>query len=96
MSILKLQQQNLHTEVSLLAVLISILNLSAIGNILSPAEASPFLTHLQEIVKVTHLTMPYVFKSVGVLAISNIYAQADKGEILPDTVAFAFEVLKNW
>lgn len=46
--------------------------------------------------KVNHLSLPYVFKSISILVISNIYATADRGEILPDTLAFALESLRNW
>jgi hypothetical protein len=77
------QQQNLNTEVSLLAVLISVLNLSAMETIIDSNELGPYLDQFQKLVKVTHLAMPYVFKSVGLLAISNMLAQSSKYELLP-------------
>ena len=79
--ILRFHSQHLHTEVSLLAVMISVLNLSAIGDIITGVENTHFLHSLQEIININNQSLPFVYKSVGLLAISNIYTFSDKIEI---------------
>jgi hypothetical protein len=76
--------------------MISVLNLSAIGDIITGIENTHFLHSLQEIININNQSLPFVYKSVGLLAISNIYTFSDKIEILPNTQACALESLKNW
>lgn len=96
MRILFLHQKNLHTDVSLLAVLIAVLNLSAMGNVLTGNESIHFLNIFQKVINVTQPQLPFAYKSVGMLAISNIFAQSEKASILSDTKDFAFLTLKSW
>lgn len=84
----------MHTEVSLLAILIAVLNLSAMGDIVNGIEHMQFLQSLQEIIK--NQALPYVNKSIGLLAISNIYTLSKKVDISEDTQDFAFHILRDW
>lgn len=59
------------TEVSLLAILIGVLNLSSLKEIVKGIENMRFLSSLEDIVK--NDALPYVNKSICLLAISNIY-----------------------
>jgi len=93
-SILRFHSKHLHTEVSLLAILIAVLNLSAMGDIVSGIENMQFLNSLQEIIK--NQALPYVNKSIGLLAISNIYTLSKKVDISMETQEFAFRILRSW
>jgi Flp pilus assembly pilin Flp len=73
----------MHTEVSLLAILIAVLNLSAIGDIVNGIENLQFFNSLQEIIK--NQALPYVNKSIALLAISNIYTLSKKVDISEET-----------
>ncbi len=55
----------------MLAILIAVLNLSSLKEIVRGIENMKFLSSLEDIVK--NDALPYVNKSIGLLAISNIY-----------------------
>ena len=81
--ILRFHSKNIHTEVSLLAILIAVLNLSAMGDIVNGIENLQFFNSLQEIIK--NQALPYVNKSIALLAISNIYTLSKKVDISEET-----------
>lgn len=69
--ILRFDRKSKPTEVSLLAILIGVLNLSSLKDTVRGIENMKFLSSLEEIIN--NKEIPYVNKSIGLLAISNIY-----------------------
>lgn len=82
------------TEVSLLAILIGVLNLSSLKEIVVGIEKMEFLSSLENIIR--NDALPYVNKSIGLLAISNIYTLSKSIQISNETKEFAFLVLQTW
>ena len=95
--ILRFKSQSTQTEVSLLAILIVILNLSAMEKIVAGIENMQFLNSLQDIIK--NEAKPLENRSIGLMAISNIFTLTKSSKqviINEDTQNFAFEILKTW
>jgi hypothetical protein len=96
--ILRFKSQSTHDEVSLLAILIVILNLSAMEKIVAGIENMQFLGSLQYIIR--NDRKPLENRSIGLMAISNIFTLTKsntKTEIInSETRDFAFEVLRSW
>lgn len=89
--VLRFDRKQRPTEVSLLAILIGVLNLSSLKDIVRGIENMKFLPSLEEIVKNNEI--PYVNKSIGLLAISNIYTLSKNISLSSETKEFAFIVL---
>jgi hypothetical protein len=79
------------TEVSLLAILIGVLNLSSLKDIVKGIENMKFMSSLEYIIN--NDALPYVNKSIGLLSISNIYTLSKNITISNETKEFAFYVL---
>jgi hypothetical protein len=92
--ILRGDRKSRPTEVSLLAILIGVLNLSSLKDIVRGIENMKFLDSLQDIIKNDQIE--YVNKSICLLAISNIYTLSQNIDIKDDTIKFAFKVLMTW
>eukprot|EP00347_Sterkiella_histriomuscorum_P023636 403333912 len=92
--ILKLDKKHKPTQVTLLAVLIGVLNLSSLKDLEKGNENLKFFQSLEEIIKNDQL--PNVTKSIALLAISNIYTLSKSVSISHETRDFAFHVLQNW
>ena len=91
--ILRLDRKHKPTEVSLLAILIGVLNLSSMKDLIKGTDNTRFLDCLEAIVKQDGL--PYVTKSICLLAISNLYTLGG-AEISGETKEFGFWILANW
>jgi D-alanine-D-alanine ligase-like ATP-grasp enzyme len=76
--------------------LIVVLNLTSMNDIIVGMENMKFMQTLQDIIKDENL--PYVNKSISLLAISNIQTVSKKvmTQISAQTKDFAFSVLLNW
>ena len=79
---------------SLLAILITILNLSAMKNVMKGIENMHFLESLEQIVQ--NDNKPMEQRSIALMAISNIFTQAKDVVVGPETSDFAFLILENW
>ena len=90
------------SDTTVLAVLISVLNLSSSGQqeIIYGMEFLGFFTALENIITIEEI--PLVTKSVSLLAISNMYtiltqaSQPGNHYLSSSTIAFALEVLTEW
>jgi len=98
-SLLKILRDSTNDQVarvSQLASLIVVLNLTSMNDIVVGMENMKFMQTLQDIIKDEKL--PYVNKSIALLAISNIQIVSKKttSQISAQTKDFAFSVLLNW
>ncbi len=80
---LRFHSNNLNSEINLLAALISVLNISAVGGVVNGIENLQFFNSLQEIIK--NEALPLINKSIALLAVSNIYTLSKKVEISDET-----------
>ena len=96
LKILRDQNNDQVARVSQLAALIVVLNLTSMNDIIVGMENMKFMQTLQDIIKDENL--PYVNKSISLLAISNIQTVSKKvmTQISAQTKDFAFSVLLNW
>lgn len=99
--ILRHDKKNSPTDVSLLAILIAVLNLSSLKQIVRGIENMHFMNSLQDII--CNDPLPYVNKSIALLAISNVYtlskddpSQKKRLPPIDETKKFAFRVLREW
>jgi len=92
--VLRFDRNHRPTEVSILAILIAVLNLSSLKEIVRGIKNMKFMASLQDIVKAEGV--PYVNKSIAMLAVSNIFTLAGKVQLSQETKEFAFYVLENW
>lgn len=92
--ILRFKSRSTQTEVSLLAILITILNLSAIKEVVKGIENMHFLDSLELIIQ--NEAKPLEQRSIALMAISNIFTQSKAVTVSEQTEEFAFNVLKNW
>ena len=89
--ILRRETEEAPSEACLLAILIAVLNLSSLKEIIRGVERLRFMPSLQDIVRDPEI--PYVNKSIALLAISNIYTLSEKAEICESTKQLAFDIL---
>jgi hypothetical protein len=96
LKILKNTDYDQIARVSQLSALIVVLNLTSMNDIIQGMENMRFMQTLQDIIKDPKL--PYVNKSIALLAISNIQTVSKKvmTQINPETKDFALKVLLNW
>lgn len=92
--ILRFKSRSTQTEVSLLAILITILNLSAIRDVVQGIENMNFLDSLEFILQ--NQAKPMEQRSIALMAISNIFTQSKDVEIKEETKEFAFSILETW
>ena len=92
--ILRFKSRSTQSEVSLLAILITILNLSAMNDVVHGIENMNFLESLELIIQ--NPTKPLEQRSIALMAISNIFTQSKSITISNDTRNFAFHILKKW
>lgn len=92
--ILRFKSRSTQTEVSLLAILITILNLSAIHDVVQGIENMNFLDSLEFILQ--NEAKPLEQRSIALMAISNIFTQSKDVEIKEDSREFAFRILEEW
>lgn len=92
--ILRFKSRSTQTEVSLLAILITILNLSAIKEVVKGIETMDFRSSLDLIIQ--NEAKPLEQRSIALMAISNIFTQSKECRVSEPTEEFAFHVLKNW
>lgn len=83
----------IQTEVSLLAILITILNLSAVKDVVTGIENMNCLDSLESIV--SNEAKPLEQRSIALMAISNFITQSKKQTINHETQEFAIYVLEN-
>ena len=96
LKILRGENSDQVARVSQLASLIVVLNLTSMKDIVTGMENMKFMQTLQDIIKDDKL--PYVNKSISLLAISNIQTVSKRQTSLisSQTKDFAFSVLLNW
>ena len=96
LKILRDQNNDQVARVSQLAALIVVLNLTSLNDIVQGMENMKFMETLQDIIKDTKL--PYVNKSISLLAVSNIQTVSKRvnSQIDSETKDFAFSVLLRW
>jgi hypothetical protein len=102
--VLRFNSKHLHTEVSLLAILVAVLNLSSMPDVQDEKgqtirvadgiENMQLVESLEDIIK--NEALKYVNKSLALLTISNLYTMNQKVVISQDTKDFALYVLEHW
>jgi hypothetical protein len=93
--ILRFNSKEVQTEVSLLAIMIGILNLSANCDIVDGIDNMQFFNSLQTIIEEEH--KPPENLAIGLMAISNIFTLCPtKVDIQHYTEQFAERVLTSW
>ena len=91
--ILRFKSRSSQTEVSLLAILITILNLSSIKDVVTGIEHMNFMESLERIIQ--NPAKPFEQRSIALMAISNIFTQSSV-HINDTTRDFAFSILRDW
>ena len=92
--ILRFKSRGPQPEVSLLAILITILNLSAEKDVVAGIENMHFLESLELIIQ--NGAKPLEQRSIALMAISNIFTRSGRNTISDQTQEFAFTVLERW
>ena len=100
--IINFNRQKDPTNVSVLAILITLLNLSTHDQISVGLQNLHFMEYLEKIIELERfpfnkeIPIPIVNKAIALLAVSNMFTLSQEVDVSEKTKEFALHVLQNW